>query len=109
MTGPRLNLADQDIAAEAWERLGAVYDPEIGIDLVNLGLIYDLEVEEGKVRVTMSLTTPGCPMSESMPEAVERALATIPGVTEIAVDLVWEPAWTPDLMSEEAGRQLGFL
>lgn len=107
--GVGLGLSDADIAAEAWGRLGTVYDPEIGIDLVDLGLIYDLEVKAGNLSVTMSLTTPGCPMSESMPEAVERALNLIPGVAEIAVRLVWEPAWTPEMMTEEAGRQLGFL
>ena len=109
MTGPRLGITDRELATEAWDRLTAVYDPEIGIDLVNLGLIYDLEVSEGSVRVTMSLTTPGCPMSDSMPEAVERALSTVPGVTAVAVELVWEPAWTPEMMTEEAGRQLGFV
>lgn len=109
MTGPRLGISDPEIATEAWDRLTAVYDPEIGIDLVNLGLIYDLVAEDGRLRVTMSLTTPGCPMAESMPMAVERALSTIPGVTGVVVDLVWEPPWTPDMMTEEAGRQLGFL
>lgn len=109
MTAPRFRIADDDeLATEAWDRLTAVYDPEIGIDLVDLGLIYELAVEDGAVRVRMSLTTPGCPMSESMPQAVERALSTIPGVTGVTVDLVWEPAWTPEMMSGEAGRQLGF-
>lgn len=107
MTGPRLQVSDQEISSEAWDRLTAVYDPEIGIDLVSLGLIYDLQAEDGMVRVAMSLTTPGCPLSDSMPEAVERALSTVPGVTGVRVDLVWEPAWTPEMMTEAAARQLG--
>ncbi|HLH70692.1 MAG TPA: iron-sulfur cluster assembly protein [Candidatus Dormibacteraeota bacterium] len=109
MTEARIRIPDEEIRRQAWEQLTHVYDPEIGIDLVNLGLVYDLQVQEGDVHVEMSLTTPGCPMSDSMPEAVERAIAMIPGVRQVAVDLVWEPRWNPDMMSEEAKRELGFF
>jgi metal-sulfur cluster biosynthetic enzyme len=109
MSESRIRIPDQEIAQQAWEQLTHVYDPEIGLDLVNLGLIYDLQVEDGDVNVRMSLTTPGCPMSDSMPEAVERAIGLLPGVRKVEVDLVWEPPWDPDMMSEAAKRELGFL
>jgi len=109
MSESRIRIPDHEIAQQAWEQLTHVYDPEIGLDLVNLGLIYDLRVEDGDVYVQMSLTTPGCPMSDSMPEAVERALGLLPGVGRVEVDLVWEPPWDPDMMSEAAKRELGFL
>jgi metal-sulfur cluster biosynthetic enzyme len=102
----RPESSDDEIRDEAWVRL--VDDPELAIDLVNLGLIYDLRVEEGDVRVEMSLTTPGCPMSDSMPAAVERALAAIPGVGKIEVNLVWEPRWELERMSAVAKRGLGW-
>ena len=104
----RLAIPDELVRQECWERLEHVYDPELGLDLVNLGLVYDLEVATGRVEVRMTLTTPGCPMSDSMPAAVERALSTIPGVSAVSVDLVWEPRWEPELMSERAKRELGW-
>ncbi|MGH2448218.1 MAG: metal-sulfur cluster assembly factor [Chloroflexota bacterium] len=100
-------ISDEAIESEAWARLHEVYDPEIAINLVDLGLIYDLASDHGKVDLTMSLTTPGCPMSDSMPPAVERVLAAIPGVTEASVDLVWDPPWDPDRITDEGRRQLG--
>lgn len=109
MTEARLRIPDQEIGQEAWEQLAHVYDPEIGLDLVNLGLIYDVRVRDGRVEVEMSLTTPGCPLSDAMPAAVERAVDLVPGVRQVTVELVWEPRWDPDMMSEEAKRQLGFL
>ena len=109
MTEPRIKILDELIEAEAWEQLQNVYDPELGINLVDLGLVYTLAAKEGDVHVEMSLTTPGCPMSDSMPEAVERALLMIPGVSKVAVDLVWEPRWEPSMMSERAKRELGWM
>ncbi len=102
---------DQEIARHAWDLLGRVYDPEIGIDVVNLGLIYELAVERGAVRVRMTLTTPGCPMSDSLPDAVARAIALIPGVDPgaVTVETVWEPRWEPERMSEFAKLQLGWI
>jgi metal-sulfur cluster biosynthetic enzyme len=108
MTAPRLRMPDDLVAAEAWRQLESVYDPELGINLVDLGLVYQLEAEEGEVRVEMTLTTPGCPMSDSMPDAVERALLMIPGVSQVSVDLVWEPRWKPEMMTERAKRELGW-
>jgi metal-sulfur cluster biosynthetic enzyme len=97
------------VEAEAWQKLESVFDPELGVNLVDLGLVYMLAVKDGAVHVEMSLTTPGCPMSDSMLQAVERALVMIPGVAKIAVDLVWEPRWEPSMMSERAKRELGWL
>ena len=108
MTAPHLRISDDLVLAEAWQQLESVYDPELGINLVDLGLVYRLEVKEGKVEVEMTLTTPGCPMSDSMPEAVERALLMIPGVSKVTVDLVWVPPWEPEMMTDRAKRELGW-
>jgi metal-sulfur cluster biosynthetic enzyme len=109
MSDVRLRLPDDLLAAELWQQLSTVYDPELGINLVDLGLVYRLDVRAGEVQVVMTLTTPGCPMSDSMPEAVERALRLIPGVTEVGVELVWEPRWVPEMMSDSAKRELGWM
>ena len=104
-----LKMPDDLLAAEAWDTLTTVYDPEIGINLVDLGLVYKLEVKNGAAAVEMTLTTPGCPMSDSMPEAVERALLGIPGIAGVSVDVVWEPRWVPEMMTEHAKRELGWF
>lgn len=103
-----IRLADSDIEAEAWDRLEFVYDPELAVNLVDLGLVYELTCRDGDVRVRMTLTTPGCPMSDSMPEAVERALQTVPGVRSIDVELVWDPPWEPEMMTDRARQELGW-
>jgi metal-sulfur cluster biosynthetic enzyme len=108
-TGTWMLIPDEAIATEAWDRLHEVYDPEIGINLVDLGLIYDLVSHGGTVQVTMTLTTPGCPMSDSMPPAVERVLEMVPGVREVTVDLVWDPPWDPERITERGKRELGWL
>ena len=108
MTQPGLRVPDDLVTSEAWLQLNNVYDPELAVNLVDLGLIYRLDVTDGVVRVEMTLTTPGCPMSDTMPEAVERALLMVPGVSSVSVDLVWEPRWEPEMMSESARRDLGW-
>jgi metal-sulfur cluster biosynthetic enzyme len=108
MTTPHLRISDDLVLAEAWQQLESVYDPELGINLVDLGLVYRLGVQEGEVEVELTLTTPGCPMSDSMPEAAERALLMIPGVSKVTVDLVWEPRWEPEMMTDRAKRELGW-
>lgn len=104
-----LKLPDDLLITEAWDTLATVYDPELGINLVDLGLVYRLEVRDGEASVEMTLTTPGCPMSDSMPEAVERALMDIPGITHVSVELVWEPRWLPERMTNAAKRELGWM
>ena len=109
MTNPLLTMPDDLVASEAWLQLENVYDPELGVTLVDLGLVYRLDVKDSEVHVEMTLTTPGCPMSDSMPEAVEQALLLIPGVSRVSVDLVWEPRWEPKMMAGRARRELGWM
>ena len=88
--------------------LKTVYDPEIPVDIYELGLIYDIAVEEsGAVAVRMTLTSPMCPVAESLPPEVEEKVRGVAGVTDVKIDLVWEPPWTPSLMSEAARLELG--
>jgi FeS assembly SUF system protein len=90
--------------------LKTVQDPEIPVNLVELGLIYELLVKKGgTVFVEMTLTTPSCPVAQSMPDEVKNAVAGVPGVEDVRVKLVWSPPWTQDRMSEEARLELGLL
>lgn len=86
------------------ETLRQVLDPELGCNIVDLGLVYDVAVSAGKVKVTMTLTTPGCPMHESIGWGVKTALLEIPGVEEAEVNVVWEPPWHPSMVTA-AGRE----
>jgi metal-sulfur cluster biosynthetic enzyme len=85
-----------------------VYDPELGLNVVDLGLIYGIEQHDGTIQVNMTMTTPGCPLHESMLQGVGEALSTFPGVQRVEVRLVWEPLWTPDRISAEGRRALGW-
>ena len=86
-----------------------VIDPELGINVVDLGLIYDVEISGGQISVDMTLTTPGCPLAGTLAAQVEEVLRqAFPGF-DVEVSLVWEPRWTPELMSEEARRHFGAL
>lgn len=88
--------------------LKTVYDPEIPVDIYELGLVYDIAVEEsGAVAVRMTLTSPMCPVAETLPPEVEEKVRGVAGVTDVKIDLVWEPPWTPSLMSEAARLELG--
>lgn len=92
------------------DALKTVRDPEIPVNLVDLGLIYELVVKQGgTVYVEMTLTTPACPVAQSMPGEVEAAVAAVPGVNDVRVKLVWTPPWDRDRMSEEAKLELGLL
>ncbi|MEM4410055.1 MAG: iron-sulfur cluster assembly protein [Candidatus Caldarchaeum sp.] len=90
------------------ERLSEIYDPEIPIDIVNLGLIYDVEIDDGKVHVKMTMTSPGCPTSGQIAQECQFVIEEIPGVKEAWVEIVWDPPWDPSKMSEEARLSLGF-
>ena len=102
------------VEAKVVEALKTCFDPEIPVDIYELGLIYaidvqDVSAEDGdgkKALVTMTLTSPACPVAGSLPPEVERCVAKVDGVTEATVEVVWDPPWTPDLMSEAARLQL---
>jgi FeS assembly SUF system protein len=90
------------------EAISTVFDPEIPVNIWELGLIYDVIVDaSGVAGVQMTLTAPGCPAAQSLPVEVQRKVKEVPGVTDAKVDVVWEPAWTKDRMSEAAKLQLG--
>lgn len=88
--------------------LGEVVDPELGIDILSLGLVYTVQVAGGAVAIEMTLTTPGCPLHASITEAVTTRLSRVDGVATVDVAIVWDPPWRPDSMSERARRALGF-
>lgn len=96
-------------AAQIEEALKDVIDPELGLDIVNLGLVYTLQLVGGNVAVTMTLTTPGCPMHGSIKRDILYRLERLPGVEWVDIELVWDPPWSPEAMSDEARRQLSWL
>ena len=99
-----------DLQAAIVDVLKSIYDPEIPVDIYELGLIYDVQVsEDGDATITMTLTTPHCPVAESMPGEVELRVLSVPGVRDAVVDLVWDPPWDPSKMSDEARLELGML
>ena len=92
------------------ERLKGIFDPEIPVNIYDLGLIYGVEVDDnGEAVVSMTLTTPHCPVAESMPAEVEIQVGSVPGVSHAEVNLVWDPPWDPAKMSDEAKLELGML
>lgn len=97
------DLGIQDI----YDSLKAVFDPEIPVNIVDLGLIYDVQVNDSNVYVQMTLTAPGCGMGPYIAQQAEWAIQELEGVEEVEIELVFEPAWTPDLISEDARAQLG--
>jgi len=87
-----------------------VYDPEIPVDIYELGLIYSIDLDaESKASIRMTLTSPACPSAEMLPPLVETRARTVPGVTDVKLDLVWEPPWNPGMMSEAAKLQLNMF
>jgi metal-sulfur cluster biosynthetic enzyme len=93
---------------EVVEALRTVEDPELGMDIVELGLFYDAEIEGSKVKVIHSLTSMGCPAGPMIQEDIARAVREIPDVEDVEVDLTWDPPWTPERMSDDAKFILGF-
>ena len=90
--------------------ISTVYDPEIPVNIWELGLIYDVSIDsELRVQIRMTLTAPGCPSAQALPLEVERRVRTVEGVADVFVEVVWEPAWSPERMSDAAKLQLGML
>jgi FeS assembly SUF system protein len=105
--GPGDAPVTQDQVIEA---IRTVYDPEIPVNIYDLGLIYTIDIDpEGKVHIDMTLTAPGCPVAGSMPTYVEDTVSLVDGVREVEVELVWDPPWTPERMSEDAKLALGMI
>ena len=101
---------DAELMEPVLAALKTVRDPEVPVNLVDLGLIYELLVKKGGiVFVEMTLTTPACPVAQSMPGEVENAIAAVPGISDVRVKLVWTPPWDRDMMSEEARLELGLM
>ncbi len=92
------------------DSIRTVYDPEIPVNIFDLGLIYTVDInEESEVKIAMTLTAPGCPVAGEMPGWVAEAIEPLPGVKHVDVELVWEPPWGMDMMSDEARLELGFM
>ena len=103
-------VGDNPVLAKVVEALKGVYDPEIPVNIYELGLIYGLDVtEDGHVHVRMTLTTPSCPVAGSLPGEVETVVRDVEGVADCEVELVWDPPWTPEQLSEAAKLELGLL
>jgi FeS assembly SUF system protein len=99
-----------DLYEAVVDALKDIYDPEIPVNIYDLGLVYGVDVTEGgSVAVTMTLTTPNCPVAESMPGEVELRVGSVPGVSTAEVNLVWDPPWDPQKMSDDAKLDLGML
>ena len=108
-----MKLTDEQIASlgeEVIKVLKTIYDPEIPVDIYELGLIYDVQIsDEGEAKVLMTLTTPNCPVAESLPMEVEEKVGEVKGITKSKVEITFEPEWEKDMMSEEAKFELGLL
>jgi metal-sulfur cluster biosynthetic enzyme len=89
------------------EALREVFDPELGYNIVDLGLIYDIAVEDARATITMTMTTPGCPAADVIRNGVLERANEVAGLSEVAVDVVWDPPWSPDCMSQAAKRHFG--
>jgi len=96
--------------AQVLDALRTCYDPEIPVNIYELGLIYDVHADEaGLIEIKMTLTSPHCPAAQSLPAEIEGKVKAIPGVTDVKIELVWEPPWEPSRMSEAARLQLGMM
>ena len=103
-------MNSQDLGEKIVKELKSIFDPEIPVDIYELGLIYDVFVnEDNEVKILMTLTTPNCPVAETLPQEVEEKIKSIDKVKTAEVEITFDPPWTKDLMSEEAKLELGFL
>ena len=104
------STTDHPLYNNVVEACKTVYDPEIPVNIYDLGLIYTIEInDDGDASILMSLTAPGCPVAEDMPGWVSEAIKPVDGIKSVNVDIVWEPQWGMDMMSDEARLELGFM
>lgn len=109
-TEPNPPADHHELKDQVIEALKSVYDPEIPVDIYELGLIYDIAISEDcDAVITMTLTTPHCPVAESLPNEVELRVLSVPGIRDAEVNVVWDPPWDPSQMSDEARLELGML
>lgn len=103
-------MSPEELREDVIEILKTIYDPEIPINIYELGLIYDIKISDsGNVSINMTLTAPGCPVAQTFPGEVEQKVLSVDGVNKAHVELVWEPAWTKSMMTEAAQLQLGMF
>ena len=110
MTKQLVHISPEEIKNNIIEMLRTIYDPEIPVNIYELGLIYKIDINKlGNVVIDMTLTAPGCPVAQTFPGDVEAKVNTVAGVNKVHVELVWEPSWTKERMSEAAQLQLGMF
>ncbi len=110
MFGFKKKLTPEELKEAVIAALKTVFDPEIPVNIYDLGLIYDIAIDESQhVAIQMTLTSPGCPVAQTFPGTVEKAVNEVEGVADTAVELVWEPPWTQERMSEVARLELGIF
>lgn len=108
--GSGIDIAEAQFEGKVIEAISTVFDPEIPVNIYELGLIYNIDINGmNDVRIDMTLTSPACPVAGTLPGDVERVVQGVDGIGGVNVELVWEPAWTPDRMSEAAKLELGFM
>ncbi len=109
-TPPTSDQSTPELRESVIDMLKACYDPEIPVDIYELGLIYTVNIgDSGACAIEMTLTSPACPVAGTLPPEVERKVAGVPGITSSRVEVVWDPPWTPDRMTEAARLELGFM
>ena len=109
-SAPRVSTPDADeLKSRVVEALKGIYDPEIPVNIYDLGLIYEVDIRDAVAAIQMTLTTPGCPVAQTFPGMVEGAVKLVPGITDAVVELVWEPPWTQARISEAARLELGLI
>jgi FeS assembly SUF system protein len=104
------NTNKKELEIKIIEAIKTCFDPEIPVNIYEMGLIYDIQIDDDyQVRVKMTLTSPGCPVAGTLPGEVQEKVKSVEGISNAKVEVVWDPPWNPDMMSEEAKLELGFM